>query len=262
VRPLEFLAAQFAVFGPAVFRVAIAAVIAPVRNSLGTNGGGRLRPEDRILLALALAPLAVVTATATVVHVYANWAAMSFVPLAVLAAAILVRHGAKLLLWSSLALGLWAQVTLIAADAFADRIRLPFLAKPNPYFRTLGWRGYGRAAGELARRLGIAVIASDTRAEVASLLYYWRDQPEQIRAWATTDDLPGFEVTRGLTAAVQTPVLFVSQCSDIGRLEMFYAKVTPLGVIVPDGPAPRAFTAFTLDVPRGPLAPLAPCPEG
>jgi 4-amino-4-deoxy-L-arabinose transferase-like glycosyltransferase len=257
VRPLEFLGAQFAVFGPVVFGVAIAAVIAVMRK----NGANRLWPQDHILLAFALPALVVVIATATVVHAYANWAAMSFIPLAVLAAAILVRRNLMILLWGSLALGLWAQVTLIGADAVATSIRLPFLAKPNPYFRTLGWNAYGRTVGELARRLGVSVIASDTRAEVASLLYYWRDQPEQILAWATTEDLPGFEVTRGLTADVTQPVLFVSQCQDIERLEKFYAKVTPLGVIVPDGPMPRAFTAFMLEEPRGAIGPLAPCPE-
>ncbi len=237
-RPLEFLAAQFAVFGPVVFGVAIAAAVAAV----GKNS--------------------VVTATATLVHAYANWAAASFIPLAVLAAAILVRRNLVILLGASLALGLWAQVTLIAADAFATTVRLPFLAKPNPYFRTLGWNAYGRTVGQLARKLGISAIATDTRAEVASLLYYWRDQPEHILAWPTTDDLPGFEITRGLTAAAPQPVLFVSQCQDVDRLEKFYAKVVPLGVIAPDSPMPRAFAAFTLEQPRGPIGPLAPCREG
>jgi 4-amino-4-deoxy-L-arabinose transferase-like glycosyltransferase len=256
LHPLEFLASQFAVFGPVVFGVALAAMIALAEKN------SRLWPQDRILLAFALPALVAVTATATLMHAYANWAAMSFVPLAVLAAAVLVRRNSHVLLWGSLALGLWAQVTLIGADAFATRISLPFLAKPNPYFRTLGWNAYGRAVGELARKRGISVIATDTRAEVASLLYYWRDRPEQILAWATTDDLPGFEITRGLTAAVEQPVLFVSQCQDVDRLERFYAKVTPLGVIVPDGPMPRAFTAFRLEEPRGPIEPLTPCREG
>jgi 4-amino-4-deoxy-L-arabinose transferase-like glycosyltransferase len=255
MRPLEFLAAQFAVFGPAVFGVAIAAVIA----LLGRKGSSRLLPADCILLAFALPPLVVVTVTAGVVHAYANWAAAAFIPLAVLAAAVLVRRNLSVLLWASLALGLAVQIALIGADAFAASIRVPFLAKPNPYFRTLGWNAYGRTAGQLARKLGISTIASDTRAEVASLLYYWRDQPEHILAWPTVDDLPGFDLTRGLAAAAPQPVLFVTQCQDADRLEQFYAKVTPLGVVVPDDPAPRAFTAFMLEAPRGPIGPLASC---
>jgi 4-amino-4-deoxy-L-arabinose transferase-like glycosyltransferase len=330
MRPLEFLATQFAVFGPAVFGVAIVllgrgavaygrAVLSQVafvgqghgtsashacreRDGAGTpfgkrklatrslrrdprnlrnertnselsrqagSGEGsamcnpdRLLPADRIMLAFALPPLAVVVVTASLVHAYANWAAAAFVPLAVLAAATLTRRNLSLLLWGSLALGIAAQIALIGADAFATRIRLPFLAKSNPYYRTLGWNAYGRTVGQLARKLKISVIASDTRAEVASLLYYWRDQPEQILAWPTTEDLPGFDLTRALTAAAPQPVLFVSQCQDADRLQQFYAQVMPLGIFVPDDPVPRGFAAFTLEQPRGPIGPLAPCRTG
>jgi 4-amino-4-deoxy-L-arabinose transferase-like glycosyltransferase len=314
MRPLEFLAAQFAVFGPAVFGVAIAllgrgavaygrALLSPTpfagqlngmsamifrerklatqslwRDPLARNselarqaGRGedrgkcdryRLLPADRIMLAFALPPLAVVVVTASLVHVYANWAAAAFVPLAVLAAATLTRRNLSLLLWGSLALGIAAQIALIGADAFATRIRVPFLAKSNPYYRTLGWNAYGRTVGQLARKLKISVIASDTRAEVASLLYYWRNQAEQILAWPTIQDLPAFDLTRALTAAAPQPVLFVSQCQDADRLKQFYAKVTPLGIFVPDDPVPRGFAAFTLEEPRGPIGPLAPCRTG
>ena len=257
IRPLEFLAAQFAVFGPVVFGVAIAAMIA----LLVRKRANRLLPADRILLGFALPPLLVVTVTASMVHAYANWAAAAFIPLAVLAAAILIRRNSRSLLWCSLALGLFSQVVFLACDAFATRIAIPFLRPPNPYYRTLGWSAYGRTVGQLARNLGISTIASDTRAEVASLLYYWRDQPEQILAWPTAD-LPNFDLTRGLTAAAPQPVLFVSQCPAVDRLEKFYAKVTPLGIFTPDDPVPRGFAAFRLEQPRGPIGPLEECRPG
>jgi len=230
----------------------------PASARIGSN---RLLPADCILLGFALPPLIVVTVTASLVHAYANWAAVAFIPLAVLAAAILVRRNLSIVLWGSLALGLFCQIVLLAADAFATRISIPFLRTPNPYYRTLGWNAYGRTVGQLARKLGISTIASDTRAEVASLLYYWRDQPEQILAWTNIDELPGFDLTRGLTAAVPQ-VLFVSQCAAADRLERFYAKVTPLGIFGFHAPVPRGFTAFRLEQPRGPIAPLAPCPLG
>jgi 4-amino-4-deoxy-L-arabinose transferase-like glycosyltransferase len=257
MRPLEFLAAQFAVFGPVVFGVAVAAAVAP----LARIDSNRFWPADRILLAFALPPLVVVTMTASMVHAYANWAAAAFIPLAVLAAAILVRRNFAILLWGSLALGLVTQIVLIGADAFATRISIPFLNPPNPYYRTLGWSAYGRTVGHLARKLGISTIASDMRADVASLLYYWRDQPEQILAWPA-DDLPHFELTRALTAEAPQPVLFVSECPVADRLEKFYAKVTPLGIFGFDDPVPRGFAAFRLESPRGPIGPLAQCRPG
>ena len=286
IRPLEFLAAQFAVFGPVVFGVAIVAITFLARGAIacgvalpfppsplagegrrchsvcgGPIASNRLMPADRILLGFALPPLIVVTVTASMVHAYANWAAAAFIPLAVLAAAILVRRNLWILLWGSLALGLAVQIAFIGADAFASSIRLPFFSTPNPYFRTLGWNGYGRTVGRLARSLGASTIVSDTRAEVASLLYYWRDQPEQILAWPTTN-LPNFDLTRGLTAAAPPPVLFVSQCPATDRLEKYYAKVMPLGIFASDDPTPRGFAAFKLEQPRGPIGPLAECQPG
>ena len=218
-RPLEFLAAQFAVFGPVVFGVAIAAAIAPLILPSARIGSNRLLPADRILLAFALPPLVVVIRDG---HAWC----------------MPMRTGpplpsSRLPCWrrrswcagisrsccgAASRLGLAAQILLIGADAFATRIRLPFLSTPNPYYRTLGWNAYGRTVGQLARKLGISTIASDTRADVASLLYYWRDQPEQILAWPTAD-LPNFELTRGLTTAAPQPVLFVSQCPVADRLE-------------------------------------------
>jgi 4-amino-4-deoxy-L-arabinose transferase-like glycosyltransferase len=251
IRPLEFLVAQFAVFGPVVFAVAIAAI--------SPNGSKHLLPADRILLAFALPPLVVVTVTAVFVNAYANWAAASFISLAVLAAAILVRRRLSILLWGSLALGLVAQIVLIGADAFATRISIPFLKPHNPYYRTLGWGTYGRTIGQLARKLSIPTIASDTRANVASLLYYWRDQPEQVLAWPT-DELPNFELTHSLTAKALQPVLFASDCSGTDRFEKFYAKVTSLGTFLTDDPAPRWISAVKLEDPRGPITPLPACP--
>jgi 4-amino-4-deoxy-L-arabinose transferase-like glycosyltransferase len=251
IRPIEFLLVQFAVSGPVVFAVAIAAI-----TRIGSKD---LLPPDRVLLAFALPPLAVVTVTAVFVNAYANWAASASVSLAVLAAAVLVRRNASVLLWGSLALGLVAQIVLIGTDAFATRINIAFLSPHNPYKRTLGWADYAQAVGRLARQHGIPTIASDMRPNVASLLYYWREQPEQILAWPN-DTLPNFELTRGLTAAAAQPVLFVGDCRGIERFEKFYAKVTPLGEFGTKEPGLHWFMAVRLEEPRGPITSLQACP--
>jgi len=250
-RPLGFLLAQFAVFGPVVFATAIVAS--------GSLGSKRLEPADRILLAFAAPSLLVVAGAAVFVNVYANWAAAAFPSLAVLAAALLTRRNIPFLLGGSLALGLAIQTLFIGADAFAPQIRLPFLRNPNPYYRTLGWGSYAHAIGRLAREQGISTVASDTRANIASLLYYGRDQPERIFAWPSAD-LPNFELTHGLPAAVNQAVLFVSDCPGVERFEKAFAKVTPLGAFVTDDPAPRGFSAFRLEQSLGPPRPLPACP--
>jgi 4-amino-4-deoxy-L-arabinose transferase-like glycosyltransferase len=250
IRPLEFIAAQFAVCGPIVFGVALIA--------MARLGSPVIYPADRILIAFAAPALALITATAMVVHVYANWAAVSSIPLAVLSAAILLRRKMAPLLWASVGLGVVLQITVIGADAYATQIRKWFPNLPNPYVRTLGWKAYAQTAGVLARKLAIPTIAGERRSDVAALLYYWRDQPEQIVAWPGSD-LPNFELTRGLTAAARQPVLFVSECPFVPRLEQFFATVTPLGASYPEDPVVRPFNAFKLENPRGSIGSLTAC---
>jgi hypothetical protein len=250
VRPLEFVAAQFGVFGPIVFAVFVLAAV-------------RLRsaPEpDRVLIAFALPALVLITALAFWVHVYANWAASAFMSAVVVAAAFLSRTKRELWLYASVLLGVVAQVGLIWGDAIADRVSAPFM--PNPYYRTLGWRGYGTTAGQLAQRVGASTIVSDSRGEVAALLYYGRDAPQKILSWRSAE-LPNFDMTRGLAAGAAEPILFVTACADRARLQPFYATIEPLGQSVfPAGQnGARGFFAFKLSGNIRPISPLAPCPR-
>jgi 4-amino-4-deoxy-L-arabinose transferase-like glycosyltransferase len=253
-RGLEFLAYQFAVFGPVVFAVMIFTTLRLTALDV--------IEQDRVLIALALPPLAIVTGFAVAVHAYANWAAPAFVSGVVLAAATLARRDARFWLWASIVLGVMVQAVLIYGDAVATRIAPPFL-KTNPYYRTLGWRAYGEAAGRLARQVGAPTIANDSRGELAALLYYWRDRPEQIVSWRTAD-IPNFDLGKPLTPSAREPILFVTACPDAERLRPFYAQIEPLGpTTVPAGvDGWRGFYAFKLSGNRGTVGVLPVCGRG
>jgi len=252
LKGLEFVAAQFAVFGPVVFAVLLYA-IARI---------GALGRADRLMLAFALPPLVLVTATGFVTRALANWAAPAFISAVVVVVAILVRRGAWKWLAISLAIGVALQVALIGGDAFATRLTVPWLANGDVYHRTLGWRALGERAGELARRIRARTIVGDARDDVASLIYYWRDQPEQVLSWPRTL-VPDhqFDLTRALTAAAPLPILFVSRCSSTARLAAQFAVVESLGSFeAPTGPtSTRTYFAFRLDGRRGAIQPLGGC---
>jgi 4-amino-4-deoxy-L-arabinose transferase-like glycosyltransferase len=248
VRPFAFLGAQFGVFGPVVFGAGCAALVC----------WRQLTATDRVLLAFALPPLALIAVVAVAAPAYANWAAVAGVSLTVLAAALLLRWRLEWLLWVSLALGLAVQGLFLVGDAFASRISIPLLKPPNPYARTLGWNAYAQAVGGLAERIGAPTIAADERADVAALLYYRRHSPQTILAWPSSET-PKFEMTRALTAQAREPVLFVTFCPDRQRLAPHFRKIEPLGNFVTSGPAPRFFSAFRLEAAAGPIGPLAAC---
>jgi 4-amino-4-deoxy-L-arabinose transferase-like glycosyltransferase len=254
LKGLEFIAAQFAVFGPVVFAVLLYAIV-----RIGSPATGR---ADRLMLAFALPPLALVAATAFVTRALANWAAPAFISTVVVVTAILLRRRAWKWLTLSLAIGVGVQATLIAGDTMATRLNVPWLANGDLYRRTLGWRALGEHAGEIARRVGARTIVADARDDVASLLYYRRDRDEQVLSWprAAAPDHQ-FDLTRALTTAAPLPILFVSRCPATARLTAQFASVEPLGSFeTPTGPtSARTYFAFKLDGRRGPIRPIGGC---
>lgn len=251
----DFLLSQFGVLGPITFAVLLFA-LARIRSSTVTRA-------DRLLLAFAIPPLALIAATSLVTHVNANWAATSFVSAVIVAAAILVRGDAWHLLRASVVIGAVVQVALLAGDAVATQVGLPHGLGGDAYHRTLGWRALAEIAGQLAQKTGARTLAGEDRYGVAALAYYRRDQPEQILQWPSSGPAQ-FDLTRGLTATAAEPILMITYCTHPERLERFYTNVVPLGRIdTPTGPtSKRSFAAFELSGPREPIGPLAPCVPG
>ena len=178
------------------------------------------------------------------------------------AVAILVRRGAWKWLALSLAIGVVAQAALVAGDSLATRLNLPGLANGDLYHRTLGWRALGERAGALARGVGARTIVGDARDDVASLAYYWRDQPEQVLSWPRTAEPDHqFDLTRALSETAPVPILFVSRCALTARLAEQFTSVEPLGSFeAPTGPTTaRTYFAFKLDSWRAAMRPLGGC---
>jgi hypothetical protein len=249
---LEFIASQFAAFGPVAFVALLYAFFA-------SQAGSSVR-ADRLLIAFTLPALVLITLTAFLGRANANWAAVSYVSASALAASVLVRLAAWRWLAINLAIGVAVQVALLVADARADRLRLPFLSKPAVYERTLGWRALGEEAKRLAARHRAATIAGEGRDDVASMIYYARDA--RVLAWplrATPSH--HFDLTRPLKADAAEPILIMSRCPLAARFADYYASVEPLGRYdAPAGPgAQRSYFAFLLKGARKPIGPLAPC---
>jgi hypothetical protein len=256
-RPLSavtFLASQFGVFGPIVFGVFLAALIRPMPVTPV--------PADRIMVVFALPPLAIVAVNAIFNHANANWAAPAAISITILAVAILVRLDASRWLKATVAIGLAAQILLPVTDAFANRISLKFLAKPDVYARTVGWRALSEGVAQAAKASGAAAIVADQRDVTASLIYYTRKSGIPVYSWRTSPAFGHqFDIDRPLTPAAPEPVLYVTGCPAATRAALHYARIEPLPVInAPSGrTSTRALFAWKLTGSRGNAAPLGPC---
>src|SRR5262249_50193605 len=148
---LEFVGAQFGVFGPILFAVLLIA--------FARMAAREVTRADRLMLAFAIPPLVLITATAMVSRAFANWAVTAFISGAIVVVALLVRRGAWNWLALSLGIGMAAQIALLAGDTQATRLHVPVLG--DAYRRTLGWRSLGEQTGRLAREVGARAIVGD-----------------------------------------------------------------------------------------------------
>jgi 4-amino-4-deoxy-L-arabinose transferase-like glycosyltransferase len=251
---LEFLAAQFAVFGPVVFAAFLLA-IARIQSWEGASA-------NRIMLSFALPPLVIITIVALYSRAYANWAATGTISATILAAAVLAQGRAWRWLGFSVGLGLVVQAVLLVGDAAAYRVALPFLppGKSDVYHRTLGFRELANQAGQLVTAADANTIVGEDRGTVAALLYYLRDRPVQILAWPSPL-IPMFDMTRPLTTDARQPTIFVTECPSARRLAAHYAMVDQLGEIrsVTGPTTSRNYTVFRLGAPMGEITALPPC---
>ena len=222
---LEFVAAQFGVFGPILFAGLIVVVVRLLR--------GGLSRQDRLLLAFSVPIIVAVTAQALISRAHANWAAVSYVAATVLVVATLVRDLSWGWLKGSFAIHIVLALVLGGATALAGRYAPPFGS--DPFSRTLGWRNIAdttRAELAKARTAGkpFAAILTDDRSVTAELLYYMRDEPTRVVTW-----FPGgrpndhYELTRPFTEATGEPLLFVTLARESGALMRRFKSVTVLG---------------------------------
>ncbi len=252
---LEFLGSQFVVAGPLVF-AAFIFILIRFRDAAAD-------PADRLMLAFAIPPLALIVALSFVRSAHGNWAAPAMPAMTILAVAWWLRTDRWRWLAASLAIGIAVQTVLLIGDANAYRIAIPMLGtKSDIYARTLGWRGLGERGGELARREHTPTVAAEGRAETAALIYYLRKEPVRVASWPAAQ-IPEhhFDMTRALDASAAEPVLFISSCPIADRLVRNYDDITILGPIaISTGlTTTRTHFAFKLAKRRDAIQPLGPC---
>jgi len=165
----EFLAAQFAVFGPIPFGVLIAGLILATRRR-------RLEPADLLLLCFTLPPILIVAVQAFVSRANANWSGAGYVAGAVLVAAWLMRWRARRWLIAAIA------IQALAAGLFLMAVLSPSLADrlgaANSLKRARGWSQTAEAVVRRARveeTGGLSAIAVNNRFLYYALAYYGRD---------------------------------------------------------------------------------------
>lgn len=225
---LEFLGAQFGVFGPILFAALVLTVWRAWHEGL---------PEvEKVLACFTLPVLVVISAQGFVSRAHANWAATAYVAGSLLVASELLRHGAKRWLVASLVVHLGVMAVLIGGTSTAGRVALPIIG--DPLHRLLGWKGIADATRQRlveARAAGtpIASVVTTDRSLTAELLYYMRDEITPVLALRSDPARPHdhYEMTRPFEGKANEPALLVSLANVIeqDKLARHFQRLEPFG---------------------------------
>lgn len=218
-KAMEFLLAQFGVFGPILFAALLVIVWRAIRQP------NSLAAADKFLLAFSLPILVLVTAQGLISRAHANWAAPAYIAAVVLVTATMLRDGAWRWMVASLAINGAFAILIAAATWQAGRFAIPAIG--DPFARTLGNRAIAEIVRhELAaserRYAPVRAVLTEERETAAVLAYYARDIGVPVLSWRN-DGSPRsyFEMTRPFSSDGPYPVLFVTQRTSSSVPESF-----------------------------------------
>ena len=198
---LEFLASQFAVFGPILFAAFLVVALRIFRQ-----GGDE--PARRLLI-FSAPVLVLIVMQALLSRAHANWAAVAYPTATILVTASLLRHRPRLFR-ISFGLHLAAAMLITVGPLFAPHLTQLLGPERSPYARVLGWRELAETTERLAAERGARTVLTDTREVAAELLYYLRGSALPIFIWPRGGAPRNhFEMTHPFDARTPGPLLYV-----------------------------------------------------
>ncbi len=223
---LEFLGAQFGLFGPILLIVLARAGFRELRAPSD--------PNKTLLLCFALPVLALLIVQALLSRAHGNWAATAYPAASIFVTAALLERGRQRLFNISLGLHLVLAAAMATAPAFVRN--WPVFEQLKFLRSSLGWEG---TAGVVRKRLAeerYGALLVGSREMAAELLYYLRDSPVPLYVWQRGGAPHNhYEMTRPYGPDTPEPILYVSlkPCPPrvtgaFAEVEAFPAKRVPL----------------------------------
>ncbi|MEO0974372.1 MAG: glycosyltransferase family 39 protein [Pseudomonadota bacterium] len=205
---LEFVGAQFLVFGLISFAVLIIACLLP---STWRD------PRTRLLVWFTLPLLSIYMGQAWLGGAYINWALASYVAATVLVVAFLRTRGAfgSGLLVALIAINIAATSLVYHWREIAPLVGVELSRKTDPWSRILGWREIGADVRARREAHPQAALLADRRLVLSQLTYYGRTPEAEwsdVAAWNPDGGISNqFELTSDITVSEQDTFLYVGK---------------------------------------------------
>ncbi len=226
---LEFLSAQFGVFGPLLFGTLLVILVVFPRSLADKRA--------RLLAVFALPTLAMMLTVSLLSRAHANWSAPTYVSATVLVAAFLVARGRAVLLAASLAIHIGAALFIVGGRQAAAALGAELPAKLDLLHRVRGWDALGRTVGDLLLHRPGSILMTWSREDLAALIYYVRPHPFDAVIYNPGGGARNqFEMETDMNQYVGRDFLFVAQTEiEPWNAAFFTAVSPPIRITIPLG---------------------------
>lgn len=214
----EFLAGQFAVFGPVLMTVFVYTMVRARRLAVAE---GYL-----LLLCFAVPFLAVITLQSLLARAHFNWAAPTYVAASVLVVGYLIHKRRSALLACALALNIALGLVIYHYHSLANTLDIELGHHTDPFVHRLGWRQVGAQVQAVLERYPDATLVADGRRVLAEIVYYVKPHPYDAGIWNPSAKVTDhYRLTADVAKRLGEDFVFVSANTKRQQLEGHFASV-------------------------------------
>lgn len=231
---LEFIGAQFGVFGPILFGSLLLILCRIKSNSIYS--------EERLLIWQVLPLFLLITAISLLARAHANWAAPIYVSATILVVSWLIDKHKKKLLQISLVIHIF-MATLFFGFIYIEKIpgiKLSGVATDlkagiikDPMLRLRGWKELGEGISTLLSAYPDSTLLTDTRKIHAELLYYVHPHPVKAIKWNPGGKIGDhYDLTSDIKKFIGKDFLFITVRESVDdRMAEYFENIERVGNI-------------------------------
>jgi len=230
---LEFIGAQFGVFGPVLF-TCLLIIFAFAKKTM--------RIESHKYLLLFILPLFVVIVSVSLMsRAHANWAAPIYVPASILVIAWLLEHNKRRLIHFSIILHVILALLATNLHFVGKTLGFEFTARTtslkeyklkDPFIRLYGWDELGKGVAVALDSYPDAALLTDSRKIHAEMLYYAKEHTKNAVKWNPTGKIGDhFDLTTDIKKVGTDNFIYVTIRDNISFMNNYFQDQEIIGNI-------------------------------
>jgi 4-amino-4-deoxy-L-arabinose transferase-like glycosyltransferase len=233
---LEFIAAQFGVFGPIFFASLLIIIYKFYKDR-------RISDANKLLLCFVLPLFLVIISVSLLSRAHANWAAPIYVPATILVVAWLVKNAHEK--WIKASLFIHVFVALLMSNFYLiDKIpNVDFVGGKtaivegklhikDPFKRLYGWKDLGEGVKVLRKAYPEARILTDSRKIHSEILYYARPEAFHTVKWNPEGKMGDhFDLTTDINKAGTKDFIYITTSDSVDSMADYFESVERVGNI-------------------------------